>query len=128
MEQWNFDVERELAGDWVVDVGYEGSGSTHLQDWGVPTQGQLLPNGTALYRYTNFNFILLSANMGKSNYNALTARIEKRFSHGYYFQAHYTWSKGMALDSGECGVGTEACYGQQNRWRRPWTKCWEAGN
>ena len=118
MEQWNFDVERELAGDWVVDVGYEGSGSTHLQDWGVPTQGQLLPNGTALYRYTNFNFILLSANMGKSNYNALTARIEKRFSHGYYFQAHYTWSKGMALDSGECGVGTEACYGQQNYWDR----------
>jgi hypothetical protein len=118
MEQWNFDVERGLASDWVVDVGYQGSKSTHLQDWGVPTQGQLMPNGTVVYHYTNFSFILLSANAGRSNYNALTARIEKRFSHGYNFQAHYTWSKGMDLASAECGVGTDACYGQQNYWDR----------
>lgn len=118
MEQWNLDVERELAQDWVVDVGYQGSGSTKLDDRNVPTQGQLLPDGTVDFHYSNFGFMLLTNDDGRSNYNALTARIEKRFSHGYYFQAHYTWSKGMGLTSSECGTGTDACFGQQNFWDR----------
>jgi hypothetical protein len=71
-----------------------------------------------LYPYYNFGFILITRNDGKSNYNALTARIEKRFSHGYYFQAHYTYSKTLGLASSECGLGTDACYGEQNYWDR----------
>jgi hypothetical protein len=118
MQQWSIGVQRGLGRDWLVDVGYQGSGSTHLQSWGVPTQGQLMPDGTIVYHYPNFSFILLSSNVGRSNYNALTARIEKRFSQGYSFQAHYTWSRGMDLSSSECGVGTDACYGQQNYWNR----------
>ena len=48
MEQWNIDVERELATDWVLDVGYQGAGSTRLDDRNVPTQGQLMSNGTVV--------------------------------------------------------------------------------
>ena len=118
MEQWNIDVERELATDWVLDVGYQGSGSTRLDDRNVPTQGQLMPNGTVVDHYPNFSFILLTQNDGRSNYNALTTRIEKRFSHGYYFEAHYTWSKTLGLTSSECGLGTDACFGEENYWNR----------
>jgi hypothetical protein len=118
MEQWNLDVQRELTADWVVDVGYQGSGSTKLDDRSTPYQGQLMPDGKVVYHYPNFGFMLLTQNDGRSNYNALTMRVEKRFSHGYYFDAHYTWSKGMGLTSSECGVGTDACFGQQNYWDR----------
>jgi hypothetical protein len=78
----------------------------------------MLSTGKVVYPYSNFGFILLTVNDGRSNYNALTARIEKRFSHGYYLDAHYTWSKGMGLTSSECGTGTDACFGQQNDWNR----------
>ena len=118
MEQWNIDVERELTTDWVLDVGYQGAGSTRLDDRNVPTQGQLMPNGTVVDHYPNFSFILLTQNDGRSNYNALTTRIEKRFSHGYYFEAHYTWSKTLGLTSSECGLGTDACFGEENYWDR----------
>lgn len=118
VEQWNFDVERELAKDWALDVGYQGSGSTKLDDREVPTQGQLMPDGTVVDHDSNFGFILMTRNDGRANYNALTVRIEKRFSHGYYFAAHYTWSKGMGLTSSECGTGTDACFGQQNYWNK----------
>jgi hypothetical protein len=117
-EQWNFDVQRELAHDWLVDVGYQGQGATKLDDRNIPTQGQLLPNGSVVFHYPNFGLILVTRMDGRSNYNALTARIEKRFSHGYYFQANYTWGKALGLASSQCGVGTDSCFGQQNYWDR----------
>jgi hypothetical protein len=77
-----------------------------------------MPDGTVVDHDSNFGFILMTRNDGRANYNALTVRIEKRFSHGYYFAAHYTWSKGMGLTSSECGTGTDACFGQQNYWNK----------
>lgn len=118
VEQWNFDIERELAPGWLLDLGYEGSKATKLDDRGVPTQGQLMPNGKVVFHYPNFGFILISQMAGKSNYDAFTAQLEKRFSHGFYFQTNYTWSKSLGLTSSECGVGTDACFGQQNYWDR----------
>jgi hypothetical protein len=118
VQQWNFDVERELAHDWLLDVGYEGSEATKLDDRSIPTQGQLMPNGSGVFHYPNFGYILLTNMDGKSNYNALTALIEKRFRHGYYFQAHYTWSKVLGIASAECGTGTDSCGGAQNYWNR----------
>jgi hypothetical protein len=38
-------------------------------------------------------------NEATSSYNALQARIEKRFSHGLQFLAHYTWSRAMQHES-----------------------------
>lgn len=36
-----------------------------------------------------------------SNYHALQLRMDKRFSHGLAFQAHYTWSKAMGYGFGD---------------------------
>jgi hypothetical protein len=118
IQQWNFDVERELAHDWLLDLGYQGSEGTRLDDRNVPTQGQLMPDGKVDFHFPNFGFILITRMDGRSNYHAFTTRVEKRFNHGYYFQAHYTWSKSMGLSSSECGGGTDACFGQQNYWDR----------
>ena len=40
----------------------------------------------------------MSGNYGRSNYNAFTAKLEKRFAHGYSFLVAYTYSK--AIDIG----------------------------
>jgi hypothetical protein len=42
-----------------------------------------------------FTSIFAEDTVANSNYNALEAMLEKRFSHGLQFQASYTWSKSM---------------------------------
>ncbi len=125
-QQWNLFVQRELAKNWVLEIGYSGSKITHLgipetnidqlsveqlaagvgllkkvpnpyfgiiprsSSLGDPTisQAQLLkpyPRFTAVSFFRN--------NVGNSNYHALQARFEKRFSRGFSFLASYTFSK-----------------------------------
>src|SRR5262249_29741123 len=43
--------------------------------------------------YPHFNGLSTGLPAGKSWYNALTARFERRFSHGLMLQGNYTWSK-----------------------------------
>jgi hypothetical protein len=47
---------------------------------------------------------------GHSTYHGLQSRIEKRFSHGLYFLASYTWSK--SLDNQSNGTDDSAASGQ----------------
>lgn len=47
--------------------------------------------------YPGFNTINQYAQLGTSNYNALNAQIQHRFSHGLQFGAAYTFSKGLGL-------------------------------
>jgi len=45
--------------------------------------------------YPQFTGVSSATDLGFSWYHSLTARAEKRFSHGYTLQASYTWSKFM---------------------------------
>ena len=50
-------------------------------------------------------------NDASSNYNAIQAKVEKRFSHGLQFLAHYTFSHSNAFDSGYYDVDPRIAYG-----------------
>jgi hypothetical protein len=118
-QQWNFDLQRELPGNMVMEVGYIGSEGTHLQDRRQLAQGQLSnpgPNAVVKFPYSNFSSILLSENGASSNYNALIARFEKHFSHGYSLLANYTWSKALGTASALGDLGTENSEGYQDSW------------
>jgi hypothetical protein len=56
-------------------------------------------------------------NDSSSNYNALQVKIEKKFSHGLQFLAHYTYSHSNAFDTGYYSVDPKFSYGpdQYNR-------------
>jgi hypothetical protein len=56
-------------------------------------------------------------NDASSNYNALQVKVEKRFSRGLQFLAHYTFSHSNAFDSGYYSVNPRVGYGpdQYNR-------------
>jgi len=60
---------------------------------GTSRAGKLITRATLLTRYPQFTSVSTTTNEGKSWYDALQVRLEKRLSRGLTFQAGYTWSK-----------------------------------
>ena len=117
VQQWNFNLQREPGRNWALELGYLGSKSTKLATRSVISQGKLVrggPDPEVFFPYHNFAFILIDRTEGISNYHAGFVRLEKRFSDGFYLNAHHTWSKGLSLASSACSVGTDACLGRQD--------------
>ena len=118
VQQWNFNIQRELGENWALEVGYLGSKGTKLAIRNFPSQGRLVrpgPNPEVVFPYHNFSFILIDRTEGISNYHAGFIRLEKRFRDGFYFNAHHTWSKGLGIASGVSGLGNDTS-GRQNVW------------
>jgi hypothetical protein len=108
--QWFFDIQRELPGDIVLALGYQGAKATHLYAGRNINNGGPHPSIPERLRRVRptWNNVTLRDNGANSNYNALIARAEKRFSKGLTFIASYTWSKtidqnNQSLDEGLAG-------------------------
>ena len=119
-QQWNLDVEHQLPGNMVLEVGYIGSAGTHLQDRRALNQKKLITPGTAPgpVPFANFASILMSENESSSNYNALFGRFEKRFSHGFSLLATYTHSRALGTASSLGNVGVANSSGYMNSWNK----------
>jgi len=90
-EQFSLGIQRELAGGFAMNIGYIATKGTALFQSvdGNPT----IPGSGGTQRLDNSRGVLrLRANTGSSSYHSLQTSIEKRFSKGYQFSAHYTWS------------------------------------
>lgn len=101
--QWNFNLQRMLWKDMIAEIAYTGSGGRKLPrrfnqnqaDFGTTPIVQRLP-------YPNFDpGIFTAVNDSLSNFNALSVRVEKRYSQGLYFLANYQFSKNIDDNSGE---------------------------
>lgn len=125
-DQWNLTVQREIARNTTVQIGYVGQRTTHLM---VPIdldQGDLQPNGTITYPYiggqnpigtvingitttaitygpNGLGLVKQSAAVGNMNYNALQAVLQKKYSNGLEAQVSYTYQKCMANSAGYYG-------------------------
>jgi hypothetical protein len=111
--QWNLNVQRELAPNLTVVIGYVGSHGVH-QPFRADTlnvvmpkltsQGYLWPSPVASGTRINPNFNEIRGIMygGSSSYHALEVGVEKRMSHGLQFQTSYTWGK--SIDTGSSSV------------------------
>jgi hypothetical protein len=129
--QWNLSVQRQLPGNWVLEVGYVGTKGTHLRetrDAIQPYDARTHPvtitaaDGTpyTITQNTFFNANARSRALGLatqnyqlfasdawSHYNSLQATASHRFSKSLYFQAAYTWSKALdATSSGNTAFNT----------------------
>ena len=60
---------------------------------GTGRAGAVIPRSALLSPYPQFTSVNTYVYTGKAWYNAMNARVEKRFSHGYTLQATYTFSK-----------------------------------
>jgi outer membrane receptor protein involved in Fe transport len=100
--QYLFNVQRQLPGDWLIEVGYLGNESHHLYGFQDPNQAPPGTVGTAVSRYPwpNFGIIQLVNDGANGNYNAVSVKATRRFTHGLSVISSYTWSKSIDDTSG----------------------------
>ena len=99
--QWNLNVEREVAG-FVAQVGYTGSEAHKL--YAVVNINQAYPgtgNVNARRPFTAYSGIQSYGPYLNSNYHALLAKLERRFSKGVSLLTSYTY--GHTIDGGPGG-------------------------
>lgn len=106
--EYNFGLERQLTANTTFSLNYVGSESRHLfiqPMYNAPLPSEMGPGPVA--PRTPFPFLGQfpnDFNVGVSNYNALEAKVEKRFSQGLTFLASYTYSKCLSIqDEGQSG-------------------------
>ena len=100
IQNWHFTIQRELAKNWVFDLGYVGTRGVGLMILGDYNQAR--PNGQdensslqSRRPIQNFGLIQIAWGGGFLNYNALQTKLEKRFSSGFYLLNSFTWSKAI---------------------------------
>ncbi|MBV8817585.1 MAG: TonB-dependent receptor, partial [Acidobacteriaceae bacterium] len=96
VQQWNFNVQRELTGSMALTVGYVGSKGTHLDrayDYNEPAPTASFTQ--SLRKYPMYSTINVRSASASSVYHALQASVEKRFSYGLSFLSAYTFSKAI---------------------------------
>jgi hypothetical protein len=102
LTQWSFGFEKALGNNWVFEAEYAGSQGNKLPQRRNLNAGRIDPTGTIpivqRIPYPQFGpGMLIAYNGGWSSYNALTAKIERRYASGLYLLGSYTWQKALDL-------------------------------
>ena len=103
VNQWTFNVQREVARNLVAEVAYQGSeGHKLLYPWNI---NQAYPGtGTVASRrpYQGWSDITggFVSSIANSNFNSLALRLERRFDNGLSVLASFLWSKSISNGSG----------------------------
>ena len=126
VQKWNFVIQRELPSNMALEVGYEGNHQAHqVILWNSDpsanigttnsaitgeTQREILPPPNCPACASIGSGLSMTSSFGYGNYAALSAKLEKRFSHGLQFLTAYVWSHALANSgtplSGSGGLGT----------------------
>lgn len=107
-QQWNFNIQQQLASNWMFELGYSGVKGVHLidlydgnfapaepgnvnlnrpiQSAVIPPSGVVVSPLGGVYRYF-FN--------GNSDYQAMVVKLQKPLAKGLTLLTSYTWSKTM---------------------------------
>jgi len=102
VQKWNFSVQQDLGHDMALEVGYQGNHSSHQlfqpDDNPCPNLATLNSdiNCNSLRRYPDIGGISGTASFGYGNYEALTAKLERRLSKGLQFISSFTWGHALA--------------------------------
>jgi len=114
VQKWSLVVQQELPAQMALEAGYQGNHSSHqlLQpDFNAaPNFGTTASiNSSDLRPVPELGSISGTSSFGFGNYDALTAKLEKRFSAGLQFITSYTWGHALANSgttlSGSSGFG-----------------------
>jgi hypothetical protein len=138
VQQYNFGIQRELVQDLVMEVSYVGNHGLKLPSFrnlnpntytfnpqGIVTVGprELAPLGFQ-------GDIQILENLGRSNYNSLQLKLEKRFSRGSTLLASYSYGKALT-DSVDhlstSGVGNGVDVGEFKEPQNPHNRRMEYG-
>lgn len=105
-QQWNFNVQRGLTGNMVLEIGYSGSRAIHMmrtQDLNQPLANAGIASGVvnanALRPYKGWGVLNHREQSYMSNYHGLQTSLSRTFARGFGTQIAYTWSK--AIDNAD---------------------------
>ena len=93
---YSFEGQYELPHNLVADIGYQGSSSHKL----IRLVNQRFVQPVIPNNFFAFAVYIPTPDVN-ANYNALNARLSRRFSHGYQFDALYRWAKSIDTLSNE---------------------------
>ena len=108
VQDWNFGIDKSFKNNWLVSVTYLGNKGTHLvtQMWlnvaDSPGQG----NPQARARLPQFAPFQVPQTWGNSSYEALQAKVERKFSAGATLLVSYTHSKFIDYQDSAQSYGT----------------------
>jgi hypothetical protein len=124
IQQWNFTIERQLRWSTLVRAAYEGQNADHLPGGIEGNAAVYNPALSAAANRQNVNArrpmgqyyqgLILSKNIGTSNFNALNISVEKRLSQGLTFLAGYRWSKCLDTVNENAATYTAYAYSSTN--------------
>jgi hypothetical protein len=123
VQSWNLNIQREVARDLAVTVGYFGTKGTHLRisrNINQPINGGARPftavsTSSDIAPGTPLNNVVQIESAGNSSYNALWLTATKRLSRGVQFNASYTFSKSIDYNSlNSQGVVVQDSYNIRN--------------
>ncbi|MBI4890614.1 MAG: TonB-dependent receptor [Acidobacteria bacterium] len=114
-EQWFFDWQQQLPFDLVSTVGYAGNGTHQLVaglDYNLP-YGPAATTVASRRIFPYYTSVVRQMTIGNLSYNALTWKLERRFSKGLSVLSAFTLAH--TIDNvGEVGNGSG--YGNVNPW------------
>ncbi|MBI4445735.1 MAG: TonB-dependent receptor [Acidobacteria bacterium] len=98
--KWSLDVQREIAANTIVEIGYTGTRGVHLSmitHWNPPVaqvvNGRLFVPPTAPARNPGLGRLRGMLMGASSNYHAFRMEVNRRFNRSLQFQGGYTFSK-----------------------------------
>ena len=98
--EWTLNVQRELPGALLFEVGYMGTRGMHLvREW---DPNQPIPDPatqTTTQPYPNYGNFSYTDSNGDSIYHSLQTKLERHFSGGMAFLVAYTYSKSIDTNS-----------------------------
>ena len=103
--EFNFNIQRELPGHVILDVGYVGNVMRHArQVWNInqPLPGTV-PAGiqiATVVPYRGYGTIMLTDDGENTSYNSMQLIAGRRFRSGLSFSGNFTWSKTLDYSTG----------------------------
>jgi outer membrane receptor protein involved in Fe transport len=102
VHQWNVSTQFQVMKSATFELAYVGNrafdlpGNYNLNRTQFGVDGSIIPNRA----FPQFNSINLLEYRGTSNYNALQAKFENRFTQSWYNLTSYTYAAGLATTGG----------------------------
>ena len=104
MQNWNFVVEQQLPGDWLVRAAYVGSKGSRLLNSPEVNPAIYGPGATAANVnqrriYQPIGGLQVATGSGWSKYQSAQFTVQRRFNRGFSVMANYTIAKSIDISS-----------------------------
>jgi hypothetical protein len=114
LQQWNFNIQRDLGSGSVLELTYAGTKGTKLIAGRDINQPQPTPGASYSRPNPRFEDITILESRANSIYHSMQARFQQRFTHGVTALASYTFGKSIDDASGFFASATDPNFPQNS--------------